>query len=198
MNQLDQKVKPEIFSWLRSQIIDRHKQSELDSSACPDCQKKRSLSVESRPRKLKTIFGQVDFTLPRRKCPHCRHTFSLIPQSLEWLRLSPNGNIIPELRKVAILCGTSWPNLASVDLSLGHIQWLCSKQVVAAKTQLKERHDSVSWPALIETMETLVEDPNRKRSEKTSHGEDQSWSAKPIYIGIDGTFINAQPGKRFL
>merc|ERR1712096_367530 len=24
-----------------------------------------------------------------------------------------------------------------------------------------------------------------------------AWSAKPIYMGLDGTFINAQPGKRF-
>ncbi len=87
------------------------------------------------------------------------------------------------------------PNLASVDLSPGHIQWPCSKQEVAAKTQLKEKHDSVSWPALIEAMGTLVEEPKRERSEKTSRGEDQSWSAKPIYIGIDGTFINAQPRK---
>ncbi|MDP6599181.1 MAG: hypothetical protein QGI86_25455 [Candidatus Poribacteria bacterium] len=35
-------------------------------------------------------------------------------------------------------------------------------------------------------------------NDTTSHWEDQSWSAKPIYIGIDGTFINAQLGKRFL
>jgi len=126
---------------------------------------------------------------------------------LEWLRLSPNGNITPELRKVAILCGTCWPsrqaaevwpNLASVDLSPAHIQWLCSKQAVAPKTQFQEKHDPAYWPALIETMETLVEEPKRERSEKTSHWEDQSWSAKPIYIGIDGTFINAQLGKRFL
>jgi hypothetical protein len=109
VNQLGQKVKREILSSLLSQIIDRHKQSELDSSACPHCKKKRSLSVGSRPRMLKTIFGQVDFTLPRRMCPHCRHTFSIRPQPLKLLRLSPNGNITPELRKVAILCGRSWP-----------------------------------------------------------------------------------------
>ena len=48
VNQLGQKVKREIFSSLLSQIIDRHKQSELDSSACPHCKKKRSLSVGSR------------------------------------------------------------------------------------------------------------------------------------------------------
>ena len=210
VNQLGQKIKREILSSLLSQIIDRHKQSELDSSACPHCKKKRSLSVGSRPRMLKTIFGQVDFTLPRRMCPHCRHTFSIIPQPLKLLRLSPNGNITPELRKVAILCGTSWPfrqaaevlrNLASVDLSPGHIQWLCSKQAVAAKTQFQEKHDPAYWPALSETMETLVEplveEPKGKTSAKTSHSEGPAWSAKPIYMGLDGTFINAQPGKRF-
>ncbi|MDP6995576.1 MAG: hypothetical protein QF569_05380 [Candidatus Poribacteria bacterium] len=108
---------------------------------------------------------------------------------------------------MAILCGTCWPfrqvaevlpNLASVDLSPGHIQWLCSKPAVVSKTQFNQKHDSVSWPALIETVATLVEEPKRERSEKTSRGEDQSWSAKPIYIRIDGTFINAQPGKPFL
>ena len=210
VNQLGQKVKREILSSLLSQIIDRHKQSELDSSACPHCKKKRSLSVGSRPRMLKTIFGQVDFTLPRRMCPHCRHTCSIIPQPLKLLRLSPNGNITPELRKMAILCGRSWPfrqaaevlrNLASVDLSPGHIQWLCSKQAVAAKTQFQEKHDPAYWQALSETMETLVEplveEPKGKTSAKTSHSEGQSSSAKPIYMGLDGTFINAQPGKRF-
>ena len=40
VNQLGQKVKREILSSLLSQIIDRHKQSELDSSACPHCKKK--------------------------------------------------------------------------------------------------------------------------------------------------------------
>ena len=40
VNQLGQKIKREILSSLLSQIIDRHKQSELDSSACPDCKKK--------------------------------------------------------------------------------------------------------------------------------------------------------------
>ena len=210
VNQLGQKIKREILSSLLSQIIDRHKQSELDSSACPDCKKKRSLSVGSRPRMLKTIFGQIDFTLPRRKCSHCRRTFSIIPQPLKLLKLSPNSNVTPELRKVAILCGTSWPfrqaaevlrNLASVELSPAHIQWLCSKQAVAAKAQFKEKHDSAYWPALIETMETLVEplveEAKRETSEKTSPSKEQAWSAKPVYIGIDGTFINAQPGKRF-
>ena len=68
---------------------------------------------------------------------------------------------------------------------------------MAAKTQFKEKHDPAYWQALIETMETLVEEPNRETSEKTSHWEDQAWSAKPIYMGIDGTFINAQPGSDF-
>ena len=43
VNQLGQKVKREIFSSLLSQIIDRHKQSELDSSACPHCKKRKPL-----------------------------------------------------------------------------------------------------------------------------------------------------------
>jgi hypothetical protein len=108
---------------------------------------------------------------------------------------------------VVILCGTSWPfrqvaevlpNPVSVELSPGHIQWLCSKPTVAAKTQLKEKHDPAYWSALIESMETLVEEPKRETSAKNSHSENQAWSAKPIYMGIGGTFINAQLGKPFL
>ena len=49
VNQLGQKVKREIFSSLLSQIIDRHKQSELDSSACPDCKKNEASRSEAVP-----------------------------------------------------------------------------------------------------------------------------------------------------
>ena len=49
VNQLGQKVKRAIFSSLLSQIIARHKQSELDSSACPDCKKKEASPSEAVP-----------------------------------------------------------------------------------------------------------------------------------------------------
>jgi hypothetical protein len=49
VNQLGQKIKPEILSTLLSQIIDRHKQSELDSSACPDCKKNEASRSEAVP-----------------------------------------------------------------------------------------------------------------------------------------------------
>ena len=49
VNQLGQKIKREILSSLLSQIIDRHKQSELDSSACPDCKKNEASPSEAVP-----------------------------------------------------------------------------------------------------------------------------------------------------
>ena len=49
VNQLGQKIKREILSSLLSQIIDRDKQSELDSSACPDCKKKEASRSEAVP-----------------------------------------------------------------------------------------------------------------------------------------------------
>ena len=49
VNQLGQKIKREILSTLLSQIIDRHKQSDLDSSACPDCKKNEASRLEAVP-----------------------------------------------------------------------------------------------------------------------------------------------------
>ena len=44
VNQLGQKVKREILSTLVSQMIDREKQTDSDSSACPHCKKKQCLN----------------------------------------------------------------------------------------------------------------------------------------------------------
>ena len=59
VNQLGQQVKREILTSLVAERIDREKQTDLDSSACPHCKKKESVSIGSRPRTLKTMFGEV-------------------------------------------------------------------------------------------------------------------------------------------
>ncbi|MAE19303.1 hypothetical protein CMK12_10315 [Candidatus Poribacteria bacterium] len=46
-------------------------------------------------------------------------------------------------------------------------------------------------------VEPLVEAPKRETSAKNSHSEDGASSAKPIYIDLNGNFINAQPEERF-
>lgn len=91
--------------------------------------------------------------------------------------------------------------LTSVKLSFGHIRWLCSKEAETADKELKAKYDQAYRQALVFTMETLVEyleeEPNPETSETTSDSVDKNSSAKRIYMGIDGTFINAQEANRF-
>ena len=112
------------------------------------------------------------------------------------------------MRRIAILCGTSWPfrqaasvleELTGVHISPGHIQWLCSDEAKTAETQASQTYEQASWNALVETMETLVEyladEPNPPAP--TSDVLNEPSEPKRIYTGIDGTFINALPAKRF-
>ena len=60
----------------------------------------------------------------------------------------------------------------------------------------------MEWEALAETAEALVESvadqPQPARIEPAHHSADNDSPFSPTYIGIDGTFINAQPANRFL
>ena len=118
-----------------------------------------------------------------------------------------NGsNITSELRKIAILCASSWPfrpaanlllQLTGLELSFSHIRWLCANEAEIVSTQDQTEYDKVEWEALVETTEVLAESladqPQPGRIEPAHHSA--LW---PTYIGIDGTFINAQPANRFL
>jgi len=84
-------------------MLTQLRQSESESgstpSTCPNCQKTETLAWGSRPRVLKTVFGQVHFRLPRQKCRPYHQTFSLSRLGLEL-----NGsNVTSEWRKIAIL-----------------------------------------------------------------------------------------------
>ena len=148
------------------------------------------------------VFVPISCRLPRQKCGPFQHTFSLSKPGLEL-----NGsNVTSGLRKTDILCASSWPvrqaakvllQLTGVELSFSYIRWLCANQAEIVSTQDQTESDQVEWEALVETTEVLVESlvdqPRRPMASSAHHP-----SVQPTYIGIDGTFINAQPAKRFL
>ena len=202
VNHLGQQIKRQLFTNMLAQLAQSESQSDSSPSTCPNCQKTETMAWGNRPRVLKTVFGPVHFRLPRQKCRPCQHTFSLSKPGLEL-----NGsNVTSELRKIAILCASSWPfrqaanvllQLTGVELSFSHIRWLCANQAEIVRTQDQTESDQVEWEALAETTEVLVEslvDQPRPPMAPSAHHP----SVQPTYIGIDGTFINAQPAKRFL
>ena len=126
--------------------------------------------------------------------------------------LELNGsNSTSALRKTATLCGSSWSfhqaanvllQLTEVELSFSHIRRLCANEAEIVSAQDQVESDQVKWEALVETAEVLVESladqPSSARIEPAHHSADNDSPLASTYIGIDGTFINAQPANRFL
>ena len=81
--------------------------------------------------------------------------------------LELNGsNTTSELRKIAILCGSSWPfrqaanvlwQLTGVELSFSDIRWLCANEAEIVAAQANTEYQTAEWEALAETTEVLVE-----------------------------------------
>ena len=92
--------------------------------------------------------------------------------------------------------------LTEVELSFSHIRRLCANEVEIVSAQDQVESDQVKWEALVETAEVLVESladqPSSARIELAHHSADNDSPLASTYIGIDGTFINAQPANRFL
>ena len=87
--------------------------------------------------------------------------------------------------------------LTGVELSFSHIRWLCANQAEIVSTQDQTEYEQVEWEALVKTTEVLVESvvdqPKWPMAPSAHHS-----SVQPTWIGIGGTFINAQPANRFL
>ena len=49
-----------------------------DLSSCPQCGYHESIAKGQKPRKLKTVFGDVEVNRFRRQCPKCKSYFFLI------------------------------------------------------------------------------------------------------------------------
>ena len=116
-----------------------------------------------------------------------------------------------ELRKIAILCGSSWPfrqatnlllQLTGVELSFSHIRCLRANEAKIVDEQDPAEYDQVEWESLADPAEVLVESvadrPQPARIKPAQHSADNHSPFSPIYLGSDGTFISAQPANRFL
>ena len=160
VNHLGQQIKRQLFTNMLAQLAQSESQSDSSPSTCPNCQKTETLAWGSRPRVLKTVFGQVHFRLPRQKCRPCQQAFSLSKPGLEL-----NGsNVTSEWRKIAILCASSWPfrqaanvlwQLTGVGLSFSHTRWLCANEAEIVAAQANTEYQTAEWEALAETTEVF-------------------------------------------
>lgn len=66
VDQLRQKLKRELFSSMLCEMSSPDTHSDSAESTCPSCKKKRSISWGNRPRTLKTVFGGIHLTIPRK------------------------------------------------------------------------------------------------------------------------------------
>ncbi|MDP6745686.1 MAG: hypothetical protein QGH37_01480 [Candidatus Poribacteria bacterium] len=181
VNHLGQQIKRQLLTNMLAQLGQSESQSDSTPLTCPNCQKTETMACGNRDRFLKTVFGPVHFRLPGQKCRLCQHTFSLSKPGLEL-----NGsNVTLELRKIAILCASSWPfrqaanvllQLTGVELSFSHIRWLCANQAEIVSTQDQTEYEQVEWEALAETAGVLVESvadqPQPARIEPAHHSAD--------------------------
>ena len=157
---LGQQIKRQLFTNMLTQLGQSESQSDTTPSTCPRCKKSETMAWGNRPRVLKTVFGQVHFRLLCQKCQQCQHTFSLSMPGLEL-----NGsNTTSELRKIAILCGSSWPfrqaanvlwQLTGVELSFSYIRWLCANEAEIVAAQANTEYQTAEWEALAETTEVF-------------------------------------------
>ena len=160
VNLLGQQIKRQLFTNMLTQLGQSESQSDTTPSTCPLCKKSETMAWVNRPRVLKTVFGQVHFRLLCQKCQQCQHTFSLSMPGLEL-----NGsNTTSEWRKIAILCGSSWPfrqaanvlwQLTGVELSFSYIRWLCANEAEIVAAQANTEYQTAEWEALAETTEVF-------------------------------------------
>ena len=147
---------------------------------------------------MKTVFGEAHFSVPRQKCPDCQQTFSVSTPLLEATDPLDDSNITQSLRKIAILCGSSWPfrqaanvlhELTGVTLSFGHIRWLCADEAKVTCAEFDEKYDQIEWEALVETMEVLVEyladEPNEQAMDLMSRSVELNPGTQRIWETVD-------------
>ena len=168
--------------------------------------KKNSVLIGSHPRKLLTVFGEVHFDLPRLKCKDCQTTRCLTTGRLGDLAPLGEANTTASMRKLAILCGSSWPfrqaasvlgELTHVRISFSQIQKLCADEAEQANALCQQSYQREYDKALAQTMEVPVEfldeeipDSHFAAPEAVPVDNGPQSGINRFYIGIDGTFVN--------
>ena len=179
--------------------------------------KKNTVGKGTKPRQLKTLFGDIHFTVPRRRCQACGAYFlpPIIQERLDDFDTQKGSNITKSLRRIATLCGASWPDeqaadvideLTGVAISHDQIIPLCDKEALVIKAEPEQNHDSLYNDALVETMESLVdyladEDEDHSTHQVHPNPQHQASAIAPpqpdrFYMGIDGVYIGALGRKK--
>ena len=111
------------------------------------------------------------------------------------------ANISPGLRQVAIHCAAAWSyrsaqqsirQLIGIFISHEQIRQFCLQEATKVEVQEQADFQQAYEQALAETVEVLVE--KQQRSKKPP----QIRPSERVYLGIDGTLVNARAQNRFM
>ena len=111
------------------------------------------------------------------------------------------ANISPGLKQVAIHCAAAWPyrqaqqsiqRLIGVSISHEQIRQLCLQEATKVEVQEQADFQQAYEQALAETVEVLVEKQQRPKKPP------QIRPSERVYLGIDGTLVNARAQNRFM
>ena len=158
-----QRIKQQMFEKEAQAIIDRQKELTLVSPPCPHCGEEHTIFAGRKPRQLKTLFGEIHLSLPRLQCQVCERYFFLL-QVENICGFDSGVNITQALRRIATLCGSSWPyeqaenvllELTGVPVSHNQIMNLCESEALGVEANQKQTYETFEAEALVETMNAL-------------------------------------------
>ncbi|MFQ6009433.1 MAG: ISKra4 family transposase [Candidatus Zixiibacteriota bacterium] len=175
----------------------------------PSLSKKNSIFFGNKPRQLKTLVGEIHLTIPRLQCKACGKYF-LFTETEAFgssdIKNLAGANITPALRRIATLCGASWPfqqaekvikELTGVEVSHDHIQNLCASEAKAIDEKQEQAYDALVDTIIGQATEALTdvfddtEDGSAGQHTAADNTEEDSLNAKKdrFYIGMDGVYI---------
>ena len=203
-----QRIKQRLFEAELQAIINEQKEKVSDEGVtCPYCQKKNCIFFGNKPRQLKTLFGEVHLLIPRLQCKECKKYFLITQTEAGCDFECPNGgNITTALKRIATLCGASWPfqqaqevieQLTGVQVSHDHIRNLCASEAKKIEQQQQQTYDTLLGEVISEAMEALADDFDDREDDSMNHytttapKSDQVQVPKDrFYLGMDGVYIS--------
>lgn len=181
----------------------------------PTLRKKNSIFWGSKERQLKTLFGPIHLTIPRLQCQSC-HKYFLITQTENLCDLDcPCGvNITKALRRIATLCGASWPyeqaekvirELTGVQVSHEHIKNLCESEAKVIDEEQQQTYNTLVDTIIEEAVagfafndsedDSVCENRNETKREKI---EKANVNNDLFYIGMDGVYVGEVRRQKFI
>lgn len=169
-----------VFSWGREVMLAAFAHAwqaqQPNNPSCPGCGASESVGHGGKAYRLRTRFGVVELSRPRRRCRRCGHVYAV-----EDGRLRPRvGRASAALVEVATVAGTSWP-FATAAWVLGELsgasvsaEWL--RQVTVAEGTREAARAETTAQAL-----------SRQESEVAA-------AAAPatVLVGMDGGWVRSR------